>query len=142
MPGKPKHASKRVVSRYLASNREELQKYLPTAGPGPLRAVWWCDFDCRLDLPGMLAALRPMPELKWAILSDSTRGPVLQGHSPYPSIVFLFYAKKKRWRLEVLFRQQGTRWGSNEALYRRFKNEALPRLRATAIEELSGVTTA
>ena len=126
---------------------EQLQAFLPPDAPKWVRGVFWCRFDSPLTLDEIAAHFRPRFAVKFIDNMDPP-DPV-NGHrlllvrpkGRYVTYSFegasTPYAEKSPWKLEVGFRASGTEWGSNRAVYERFKALELPGLKATQVQELT-----
>jgi hypothetical protein len=135
------------ILKDLGLTDEELLAFLPPEAPKWLRGVLWCSFESPLTLDEIAAHFAPRYAVKFIDNMDPP-DPV-NGHrillvrpkGRYVTYSFegasTPYAEKSPWRLEAGFRESGTEWGSNRAVYERFKALELPGLKATQVQELT-----
>lgn len=136
-----------MILKDLGLTDEQLHAFLPLDAPKWVRSVFWCSFESPLGLDEIAAHFSKRYAVKFIDNKDPP-DPV-NGHrlllvrpkGRYATYVFegmsTPYAEKSPWKLEGGFRQSGTDWGSNRAVYERFKTLELPGLNATNVQELT-----
>jgi hypothetical protein len=130
----------------------ELAAFLPPDAPKWLRGVFGCQFEGPPSLDAIAAhfAGRYTVERRYE-LKFPPDGPedgvsvdavIVRPKGQY--VVYVFYGMRGEtyvvdgsWQLEVSFRESGTDWGSNRAVYERFKAVELPGLGARDVVELT-----
>lgn len=144
-------AGRRILSD-LGLTNEELHACLPADAPQWLRDVFWCQLDLGPPLEAIAAhfegrydtsiedALRFPPEGPAEGLSVRTL--VVRPKGLYCTYSFYamrgeVYGGEGSYQLEVSFREAGTQWGSNRAVYERFKAIELAPLGAQNVRELT-----
>ncbi|MBL8618583.1 MAG: hypothetical protein JNM72_23425 [Deltaproteobacteria bacterium] len=131
----------------------ELAAFLPPEAPTLLRSVLWCQFSGPARLEDIAAAFadryttRLVPDARRFPPDGPEEGvPVreveLMTRGRYARYTFLgmrgdHYIEDGHFQLEATFFGAGTGWGSNRALYSRFKALELPRIGAVDIVELT-----
>ena len=144
-------AGKKILADLDITN-EALHAFLPADAPKWLRGVIWCQLD--LDLP--LETIAKHFEDRYHVsIDDGLRFPpdgpaegipvrtlVVRPKGRY--CVYSFFAMRGEeygasgsYQLEAMFREMGAQWGSNRAVYERFKAIELPPLGATNVRELT-----
>lgn len=136
-----------AVLKDLGITDAELHAFLPPNASKWLRGVLWCSFEWDGTLDELEAALSARYTTRF-IQNKDPPDPV-NGHRillAWPKgryVTYSFqgsskpYAERSPWRLEAGFREMGTPWGSNRAVYERFKAVELVKLGAKNIEELT-----
>jgi hypothetical protein len=137
-----------LVLKDLGMTDAELAAFVP--GPKPLmRGVYWCQFELDKTVDELLPMFRPPYRVK--IGPDIKDPPRSAGAVPnlrlwpkggYCMFNFIPQQGSKfnvagHYQLMVTFRSFGTPWGSNQAVYERFKAVELTRLGAHAVRELT-----
>ena len=143
------------ILKHLGIDDAALHAFVPEGAP-KLRAVFWCQFDSPLTLDELTKALDAL--VKSGELSRVARienrkfppgappegiaVPTVLGDVPGRYVGYMFYGMRDesyeatgRYQLEAAFRGMGTAWGSNQAVYERFKSIALPSLQGTEVTE-------
>lgn len=127
----------------------ELAAFLPSDAPPRVRWVFWCQFEGPGSLDAIAAHFEPRFPVTRAIAVKypgngrpeiSVPGVTLATTGRYVSYTFYgmrgdTYCEDGSWQLEVAFRESGTSWGSNRAVYERFKAIELASLGARGIIE-------
>ena len=129
----------------------ELAAFLPPDAPRWVRGVFWCQFEGPASLDEIAghfasryAVHRSDADLRFPAGGPAGGVPVrtvtLTPKGRYVSYVFLgmrgeTYGEQGTWQLEATFRASGTDWGSNRAVYERFKALELPGLGARDLIE-------
>ncbi|MBN8612684.1 MAG: hypothetical protein J0L92_18965 [Deltaproteobacteria bacterium] len=144
-------AGKKILAD-LGIRNEELHAFLPADAPKWLRGVFWCQLDLASPLETIAAhfegrydvsiedSLRFPPDAPAEGISVRTLTVRPKGH--YCAYSFFTkrdeqYGAEGSYQLEVSFREMGAQWGSNRAVYERFKAIELPPLGATNVRELT-----
>lgn len=160
---KPKAAPKRAaptlkgsagpkILKDLGLTDAELFAFLPPDAPKWLRGVFWCQFECDRTLDELM---RTFAERYEVTLVASPKFPddgppegipvrqlTLQPKGKYVAYTLYGmrgarYVEDGSFQLEVSFRESGTEWGSNRAVYERFKALELPGIGARKLIELT-----
>ncbi len=146
-PPKLKPSAGPAVLKDLGITDAELYAFLPADAPTWVRGVFWCSFEWAGTLDELEAKLSARYTTKFIANSDPP-DPV-NGHRillAWPKgryVTYSFegaaspYAEQSPWKLEAGFRESGTPWGSNRAVYERFKSVELTKLKAKNINELT-----
>lgn len=146
-PPKLKPSAGPAVLKDLGITDAELHAFLPADAPTWVRGVFWCSFEWAGTLDELEAKLSARYTTKFIQNSDPP-DPV-NGHRillAWPKgryVTYSFegaaspYAEQSPWKLEAGFRESGTPWGSNRAVYERFKSVELTKLKAKNINELT-----
>lgn len=144
-------AGKKILAD-LGLTNEELHAFLPAAAPTWVRSVLWCQFDLARSLEEIEAHFRGRFEtsmhedVKFPPDGPDEGIPVrsvtVRPTSRYVAYTFYGmrgdeYVEGGSYQLEATFRESGTTWGSNRAVYERFKALELPELGATNVRELT-----
>lgn len=136
-----------AVLKDLGITDAELHAFLPPSAAKFLRGVLWCTFEWEGTLDELEAQLSARYTTRF-IQNKDPPDPV-KGHRillAWPKgryVTYSFegsskpYAERSPWRLEAGFREMGTPWGSNRAVYERFKAVELSKLGAKNIKELT-----
>jgi len=128
----------------------ELAAFLPPDAPRFLRGVFWCQFERAGSLDDIAAHFAPRFDVKRVVdRKFPPDGP--EDGFDVPTIVLLpkekyvaysFYAMRGEsyggegcFQLEATFHAMGTAWGSNRAVYERFKAVELRALGVTSVLE-------
>jgi hypothetical protein len=140
------------ILKDLGLTDAELAGFLPADAPRWVRGVFWCQFEgpASLDViaehfAGRFTVTRTVDK------KFPPDGPddgldvamvLLRPKGRYVTYMFYgmrgeTYAEDGSWQLEVSFRESGTDWGSNRAVYERFKAVELPGLGARGVVELT-----
>lgn len=144
-------AGKKILAD-LGITNEELHAFLPADAPKWLRGVFWC----QLDLAQPLEAIAQHFDGRYDVsIADSVRFPpdappegieirtlIVRPPSHYCAYTLYpmrgdVYGAEGSYQLEASFREMGAQWGSNRAVYERFKALELPPLGATNVRELT-----
>jgi len=140
----PKPSAGKRILDHLGITDADLAAFVP-GGPLPSRAVFWCQFDTKLDLDAIAAAF----DGDYAVIKRVDRKfppgappggvdvPKVVLSVPGKYVAYMLYEQDGRWQLETAFREMGTGWGSNRAVYERFKRLELARIGAKKIVELT-----
>lgn len=146
----PSDSAAAAVLRDLGLTDDELKAFLPADAPKWLRAVLWCQFECDRSLDEIARhfedrfAVEIAVEPKFPEEGPPDGIPVRQVTMMPPGryATYRFYGMRdERYvedgsiQLEVSFEGLGTPWGSNRAVYERFKKLELPALGARNIVE-------
>ena len=137
-----------LVLKDLGMTDAELAAFVPDAKP-LMRGVYWCQFELDKTVDELLPMFRPPYRVK--IGPDIKDPPRSTGAVPnlrlWPKggyCMFNFVPQRGSkfnvagsYQLMVTFRSFGTPWGSNQAVYERFKAVELVRLGAHAVRELT-----
>lgn len=146
-----------LVLKDLGLTDEELAAFLPEDAPKWVRSVLWCQFDRKGTLADIEKHfMKPANAERYTVSrgtehrfqgDDDTVGVqlpslVLRPKGRYVAYVIYgmrgdVYVEDGRWQLEATFRESGTPWGSNRAVYERFKATELPALGAKNVVELT-----
>lgn len=128
----------------------ELAVFLPPDAPRWIRSVLWCQFEGPASLDAIAAHFAPRLEVTRQMdRRFPPDGPadgvdvstvVLRPRGRYVAYMFYgmrgdAYVEDGSWQFEAAFHGSGADWGSNRAVYERFKAEELPALGARAIVE-------
>ena len=136
-----------AVLKDLGITDAELAAFLPKDAPKWVRGVFWCDFEWRGSLDELEQKLSDRYTVRF-IANKDPPDPV-NGHRillAWPKGRYVTYSFKgasepyregSPWRLEAGFRESGKEWGSNRAVYERFKAIELKKLGAENIRELT-----
>jgi hypothetical protein len=142
----------RKILAQLGLTDAELLAFLPADAPKWLRSVLWCQFDLARSLEDIESYFRGRYETSF---SDDLKFPpdgpkggvsvrmlVVRPEGRY--VTYMLYAMRGErygesgsYQLEAAFGESGTSWGSNRAIYERFKALELPALGATNVRELT-----
>jgi hypothetical protein len=144
-------AGKKILAD-LGITNEELHAFLPADAPKWLRGVFWC----QLDLASPLETIAKHFEDRYHVsIDDGLRFPpdgpaegvavrtlVVRPKGRYCTYSFFAmrgeeYGASGSYQVEATFREMGAQWGSNRAVYERFKAVELPPLGATNVRELT-----
>jgi hypothetical protein len=144
-------AGKKILAD-LGLTNEELHAFLPADAPKWVRSVLWCQFDLARSLEEIEAHFRGRFEtsmhedVKFPPDGPDQGIPVrsvtVRPASRYVAYTFYGmrgeqYVESGSYQLEAAFGESGTTWGSNRAVYERFKALELPELGATNVRELT-----
>lgn len=142
-------AGRRILG-HLGLSDAELFAFLPADAPKWLRGVLWCQFDLARSLDDIEAHFRGRYETSFY---DDVRFPpdgpeegvpvrTLTLRPPGRYVAYTFYGMRDEayvqsgsYQLEANFGAMGTVWGSNRAIYERFKALELSELGATNVRE-------
>lgn len=131
----------------------ELFAFLPPDAPKWVLGVFWCQFECDATLEDLM---RHFGERYEVSLDTSPRFPeggppegipvrtlTLRPKGKYVAYMFYGmrgtqYVEDGSFQLEAAFHASGTSWGSNRAVYERFKALELPKIGARNILERTG----
>jgi hypothetical protein len=143
------------VLKDLGLSDAELAAFLPPDAPRLLRSVLWCQFTGPASLEAIAAHFRAQDPPRYAVAlhPDDRRFPPggpeggvavrvveLRPKGRYARYAFVgmrgeAYVEDGSFQLEATFFGSGTAWGSNRALYERFKAVELPALGARDLIE-------
>lgn len=149
-------AGPRILSD-LGITDDQLGAFLPSVETPVIRGVFWCQFDRKGTLEDIEKHFMKSPQADRYDVSRSTEhrftsdddvtgvqvpSVVLRPKGKY--VAYVIYGKRGeqyvadgRWQLEASFREMGTYWGSNQAVFERFKATELPALGAKKVVELT-----
>jgi hypothetical protein len=142
-------AGPRVLSD-LGITDVELASFIPATASHWLRAVLWCQFEGPTSLDAIEKHLAGRFDVKRSVHKkfppdgpdEGFDVPALTCTPKGRYVTWCFYGMRGdvycedgSWQLEGTFRAMGTEWGSNRAIYERFKAIALPTLGARNIVE-------
>jgi hypothetical protein len=128
----------------------ELAAFIPPEAPKWVRGVFWCQLELGLTLEEIARhfegryVVERYDDLKFPEDGPeegiSVRSVTLRPKGRYASYTFYGmrgdrYVEDGCYQLEAAFRESGTIWGSNRAIYERFKALELPALGATNVSE-------
>lgn len=140
------------ILKDLGLTDAELAGFLPADAPRWVRGVFWCQFEG----PASLDAFAERFAGRFTVTRTVDKkfppdGPddgldvpmvLLRPKGKYVTYAFYgmrgeTYVEDGSWQLEVSFRESGADWGSNRAVYERFKAVELPGLGARGVVELT-----
>jgi hypothetical protein len=128
----------------------ELFAFLPPDAPKWIRGVFWCQFECDRSLDELMrhfaerydVTLGTWPKFPEGAPADGipVRQLTLRRKGRYAAYTFYGmrgdrYIEDGSLQLETSFGASGTAWGSNRAVYERFKQVELPAIGARNIVE-------
>jgi hypothetical protein len=140
------------ILKDLGLTDAELFAFLPPAAPKWIRGVFWCQFECDRTLEELMqhfagrydVTLGTWPKFPEGAPPDGIPVRQLSLRPKGKYVAYTFYGMRgERYvedgslQLEVSFRESGTDWGSNRAVYERFKALELPGIGAHKIVELT-----
>lgn len=139
-----------LILKDLGITDAELAAFLPVDAPRWVRGVLWCQFEGPSSLDEIAQYFADRFTIKHFLGKrfppggppDGIDVPTifLQPKGKYVSYMFYgmrgdTYVEDGSWQFEAAFRQSGRDWGSNRAVYERFKALELPGLGARNIIE-------
>lgn len=130
----------------------ELFAFLPADAPRWIRGVLWCQFELARSIEEIAAHFQGRYEVTWSVdprfppagpaEGIPVRTLTLRPRGRY--VAYLIYGMRGEayvedgsFQLEAAFHRSGTAWGSNRAIYERFKAIELTGLGATGVRELT-----
>lgn len=140
------------ILKDLGLTDAELFAFLPPDAPKWLRGVFWCQFECDRTLDELMRTFAERYEVTLGTEPKFPEGAPLGGvkvrvlslRPPGKYVAYTFYGMRGAryvedgsFQLEVSFRESGTEWGSNRAVYERFKALELPGIGARKLIELT-----
>lgn len=139
-----------LILKDLGITDVELAAFLPVDAPRWVRGVFWCQFEGPESLDAIAAHFEDRYTVKHvAGKKFPPGGPpdgvdlpmiIVQPKGKYASYMFYgmrgdLYVEDGSWQLEAAFRESGRDWGSNRAVYERFKALELTKLGVRNITE-------
>lgn len=127
-----------------------LAAFLPADAPRWIRGVLWCQFEGPASLDAIAAHFAPRLEVVRRVDRNFPEGgpedgvdvPSVSLRPKGKYVAYTFYGMRGdtyvedgSWQLVASFRETGTEWGSNRAVYERFKAVELVGLGARSIVE-------
>lgn len=140
------------ILKDLGLTDAELFAFLPSDAPKWVRSVFWCQFESDRTLDELMHHFAQRYEVTLATEPKFPEGAPVGGvkvrmlslRPPGKYVAYTFYGMRgERYvedgslQLEVSFRESGTEWGSNRAVYERFKALELPGIVARKLVELT-----
>ena len=138
------------ILKDLGLNDAALAAFLPPGAPHVVRGVFWCRFEGPPSLDAIAAHFSGRFDVSRTVGKKMPPGGPPDGYD-VPMVVvrpkgryvaYLFYGmrgevyvKDGSWQLEDCFHASGTGWGSNRAVYERFKAVELAALGARNVLE-------
>ncbi|MBL8680456.1 MAG: hypothetical protein JNK05_14860 [Myxococcales bacterium] len=139
-----------AILKDLGLTDAELKAFLPADAPKWLRAAFWCQFDCDLSLDELARHFEKRFAVE-IVVEPKFPDPGPPDGIPVRQVIFMpagryaqfrFYGMRgERYvedgsvQLEVSFGSLGAPWGSNRAVYERFKQLELPAIGARNVVE-------
>jgi hypothetical protein len=128
----------------------ELAAFLPPDAPRWVRSVLWCQFEGPASLEAIAAHFSSRFTVTRSVdkrfppdgPAEGVDVPTVALRPKGRYVTYLFYGMRGdtyvedgSWQFEAAFHGSGTDWGSNRAVYERFKSVELPALGARAVVE-------
>lgn len=137
-PAGPRPTAGKRILAHLGITDAELAAFVP---PGKLwtRAVFLCELLSPLDEAALAARFAGRYGVVDQRTSRGGRADVRTITLTVPGryVAYTFWREGARWKCEAAFREMGTFWHSNHAIWARFKQLELPTIDATDVVDLT-----